>query len=201
MIHVEKIKVVGNSYGGSQALKKGFEITCSDINLLVGNQGCGKSTLLSLLHQNHEDVKLTLSQDVIKNGVRTGFFDTEKHNPRIQDLSAFTNLDGSSKGPGIAFGIQSHFMSHGEVLQGIVISPLLKEKRKVIFLDEPESGLSITNQFKFIDAIKIAVKNDCQLFIATHCYPLIEQFDVISLEHNRQMPGKEFISLVKSPKK
>lgn len=39
----------------------------------------------------------------------------------------------------------------------------------------------------------IGVKNNCQFFIATHCYPLIEKFDVISLEHNKQMPGIKFI--------
>ena len=57
--------------------------------------------------------------------------------------------------------------------------------------------MSITNQFKMIENIKTAVKNNCQLFIATHCYPLIEQFDVISLEHNKQMKGSEFIDLIK----
>lgn len=65
-------------------------------------------------------------------------------------------------------------------------------------MKNPESGLSLTNQFKLIEAINIAVSNNCQLFIATHCYPLINAFDVISLEHNKQMKGVDFINLIKS---
>ena len=61
---------------------------------------------------------------------------------------------------------------------------------------DPENGLSITNQFKLINAIKVAVTNNCQLFIATHCYPLIENFDVISLQHKKLMTGRKFIELV-----
>ena len=34
-------------------------------------------------------------------------------------------------------------------------------------------------------------------FIATHCYPLIESFDVISLQHLEQMSGEDFIKRIK----
>ena len=37
---------------------------------------------------------------------------------------------------------------------------------------------------------------NCQFVIATHCYPLINEFNVISLEHNKQMKGSDFIKLV-----
>lgn len=62
---------------------------------------------------------------------------------------------------------------------------------------EKLSGLSITNQFKMIDAINKAVVNNCQFFIATHCYPLIEAYNVISLQHNKCMKGIDFINKVK----
>lgn len=70
-------------------------------------------------------------------------------------------------------------------------------KECVIILDEPESGLSITNQFKLIQEIYNAIKRGCQFFIATHCYPLIESGDVISLEHWKKMSGISFIERVK----
>lgn len=196
MIHIEKIKIVDKVYPGSQVLKKNFEISCSDVNLLVGDQGCGKSTLLSLLQQSHSDIKLTLSENVKNNGVNSFYFDSEKDNPRIKDPQMFTTISGKDVGIGYVGALASRFQSHGEVLEKFIIGPILRAKKCVILLDEPESGLSITNQLKLIDAINIAIKNECQFFIATHCYPLIEKFDVISLEHNKQMKGTDFIKTI-----
>lgn len=198
MIFLEKIKIDNNTYPGSHVLKKGFEIECTDINLLVGNQGCGKSTLLELIQKNHSDIKLKLSEYTIKHGVSTFYFDSEKDNPRTKDPNLYTKASGENKGIGYGNALKSRFKSHGEILEKFTISPILKAKDSVIILDEPESGLSITNQFKLISAIKTAVDNNCQFFIATHCYPLIESFDVISLEHNKQMKGIEFINLIKN---
>lgn len=198
MIYLEKIKIVNDTYPGSTALQKNFKINCSDVNLFVGNQGCGKSTLLNLIQKNHPDIQITLSEFTEKHGVDSFFFDSEKDNPRIKDPSLFTTISGENVGIGFGGTLRSRFMSHGEILQEFIISPLLTTKDCVIILDEPESGLSLTNQFKLIEAINIAVSNNCQLFIATHCYPLINAFDVISLEHNKQMKGVDFINLIKS---
>jgi predicted ATPase len=109
----------------------------------------------------------------------------------------FTKPSGENVGIGYGNALASRFKSHGEILEHFVITPILKAKDCVILLDEPESGLSLTNQFRLVDAINKAVKNNCQFFIATHCYPLIESFDVISLEHKKQMSGKDFIDLIK----
>jgi predicted ATPase len=198
MIYLEKIKVVKKTFPGSQVLRKKFEITCGDVNLFVGNQGCGKSTMLNLLQENHSDIEIVLSQKAVSIGVKSYYFDSEKDNPRIRDINSFSNPDGTGRGGGIGFGIASRFKSHGETLEEMVIEPLLKAKNCVVLLDEPESGLSITNQFRLIEAMNTAVSNGCQLFIATHCYPLIECFDVISLEHRKQMKGVDFINKVKS---
>lgn len=195
MIHIQNIIVVDKTYP-SNVLKKGFEINCSSVNLLVGNQGCGKSTLLKLLQQSHKDIKLKLSDNVLKNGISSFYFDSEKDNPRVKDPQLFTKPNGDNIGIGYVGAIQSLFRSHGEVLQDFIIEPILKAKDCVILLDEPESGLSITNQFKLISAINKAVKMNCQFFIATHCYPLIEKFEVISLEHKKQMAGIDFIKKV-----
>ena len=198
MIHVEKIKVVNKTYPGTKVLKKNFEITCSDVNLFVGNQGCGKSTYLNLLQQNHSDLKIKLSENVLKNGVKSFYFDSEHDNPRMKDPELFTKPNGTDVGIGFGGALASRFQSHGEILVKFIISPILKAKDCVILLDEPESGLSLTNQFKLVDSINIAVQNGCQFFIATHCYPLIEKFDVISLEHNKQMNGGRFIEIIKT---
>ena len=201
MVFVEKIELISQTYPGSNVLSKDFNVECSDVNLFVGDQGCGKSTLLKLLQTNHSDVKLTFSDYVKKNGVDTFYFNSEIDNPRIKDPELFTKPNGEDVGIGYGGALISRFKSHGEVLEKFIINPLLNAKNCVILLDEPESGLSITNQFKLIDAIKTAVNNNCQLFIATHCYPIIEQFNVISLEHNQQMIGVDFITKIKNSHK
>jgi predicted ATPase len=195
-MYIEKIKIVGKSYPGSKVLKKGFEINCADVNLFVGDQGCGKSTLLQLIQKQHSDIAVTPSKTIPKNGINTFYFDSENDNPRVKDPQSFTTPSGRDVRIGYSAALVSRFKSHGEILQDFVITPLLKAKNCIILLDEPESGLSITNQFKLINAIKVAVANKCQFFIATHCYPLIQAFDVISLEHKKQMKGSEFIELV-----
>jgi len=145
MIYLEKIKVVKNTYP-SNVLKNGFEIKCKELNLFVGNQGCGKSTMLKLLSSNHSDLELSLSDDVTKNGVSTFYFDTEKNNPRVNDPQLYTHINGQDKGIGYGGALASRFASHGEIMTSFVIEPLLKSKDCVIFIDEHESGLSITNQ-------------------------------------------------------
>ena len=196
MKHIEKVKILSNTYPGSQVLKINSEYELESINLLVGQQGCGKSTLLKLLQQNHKDIELTLAENTIKNGINSFYFDTEKDNPRVKDLQMYSNLNGTDKGIGIKNALLTHFTSHGETMEQFIIEPLKKAENCVILLDEPESGLSITNQFKLIKEIKNAVKRNCQFVIATHCYPLINEFNVISLEHNKQMKGSDFIKLV-----
>lgn len=196
MIYIEKIIVNKSSYPGATVIEN-FEFNCSSVNLFVGNQGCGKSTLLSMIQSCHKDLTVQLTEHTKKNGVNTFYFDTERDNPRVKDFSAYTNPNGTSKGIGIGGALSSRFKSHGEVLESMVINPLNEAKDCIVLLDEPESGLSITNQFKLIKAINKAVLNNCQLFIATHCYPLIQNFNVISLEHKQEMTGLEFIEKVK----
>lgn len=197
MIHIEKIKVVDKTYP-SNVLDIGFEIPCSSVNLLVGNQGCGKSTLLKMLSKNHKDIDLQLTENVLKNGINSFYFDTEKDNPRVKDPQMFTKPNGENMGIGYSGAIQSLFRSHGEVLQDFIFNPILKAKNCIVLLDEPESGLSITNQFKLIETINKGVENGCQFFIATHCYPLIQYFNVISLEHKEMMSGSVFIEKVRN---
>ena len=65
-----------------------------------------------------------------------------------------------------------------------------------MFLDEPESALSIRNQFKLTKNIQeVSAKNNVQFLIATHCLPLIESVEyVYSMEHLSWMSSVEFIA-------
>lgn len=79
--------------------------------------------------------------------------------------------------------IRSKFKSHGQVLFPI-LKTISEKKNGVIFLDEPETSLSIRSQYAVVDAIKTAEQNGCQLFIATHSPVLMDAVgQVLSLEH------------------
>lgn len=197
MIYIEKIKIIDDTYPGAEVLKQNFEITCSDVNLFVGDQGTGKSTMLKLLQQNHSDIELKFS---FKGEIESYYFDSEHDNPRTKNPELYTDVQGRNIGIGFGAAAASRFSSHGEILEQFTLGPLSKAKDCVILLDEPETALSIKNQFKFIEEIKTSVKRGCQFFMATHCYPLIEAFDVISLDHFEQMKGIDYINKFKMKK-
>lgn len=165
-----------------------------DITLLVGDQGCGKSTLLELLQRNDKEfLKINLTPFGLL-GCDSFYFDTEKMNPRIKNPNMYSNVDGTNKGIGVGNALAARFTSHGETLVCFTVDALKKARNCVVLLDEPESSLSIRNQFNFIKEVLAAQKRGCQLFISTHCLPLIQAVpDVLSLEHRKWMPSPEFI--------
>jgi predicted ATPase len=146
-----------------------FEITFQkDLNIIVGENGSGKSTLLKLLTDinfNKGEKIITLTEECKNHGAETMFFDTEKHNPRIKE--------DCSNDKNIGYTLHSRFCSHGQSLFPI-INHIKKLKNTVIFIDEPESGISLSNQLIFLDSIKEAIKNNCQIIISTHSYVLIK---------------------------
>ena len=110
--------------------------------------------------------------------------DTEKDNPRFRqgDYSGFT--------------LMSHFTSHGET-----ILPLVKAcedfKNEVIFIDEPEAGVSLKNQKQIITAFKKSVKNGCQLLVTTHSYVLISKVkEIFCLNSFQWISSKEYLKKV-----
>jgi len=127
-------------------------------------------------------------------GVNSYYFDSEKHNPRIKDPHLYATAGGKNEGIGFASALKSRFQSHGEVIKEFTVNPIKKAQNCIVNIDEPESGLSIRNQYKLVSAIQAAIHNKTQFFIATHCLPLIQSVDqVYSMEHLRWMDAKEFI--------
>ncbi|MEM7487262.1 MAG: ABC transporter ATP-binding protein [Bacteroidota bacterium] len=174
-------------------MKKGFSIdNMKDITLLVGDQGCGKSSVLELLSSNQSiDLELTV---LGQKGVDTRFFDFEKDNPRIKNPELYTEPNGISKGIGYGGALATRFESHGQVLSDFSVRGLEVLKNCIVFFDEPESSLSVRNQFKLITNAKKAVDKKCQLIFATHCIPLIESQEfVYSMEHLKWMKSIEFL--------
>ena len=71
----------------------------------------------------------------------------------------------------------------------------MKEKKDmVIFIDEPEAGISLRNQLKVLEAIKTAEENGCQLFVATHSYVLIKNAEkVFNVKTGKWITSKSFL--------
>ncbi len=166
-----------------RCFKKGATIEFKDnLTLLVGDQGVGKSTILKTL-QNFNNYKDTIA--IKTNGnVSTLSFDTEKDNPRMQ----------GSFGEDPLFQVTSMFSSHGETILPLM-KHITKEKDRLIMIDEPESGLSIRSQYKLVKFFKKAVKNKCQLLVATHSIAIIQSYkEVFNLEIMKYQSSKDFIN-------
>lgn len=173
--------------------QKDYQIdNLKNITLLVGDQGCGKSSLLSLLSENKNiDVQLT---DKGKKGTNTFYFDFENENPRVMPDYKLADPQGRSLRYGTGVKLLSFFESHGETLLQFSVNGLKQAKDCIIFFDEPESALSLKNQYNLIKECKEAVERNCQLIFATHCLPLIQsQKKVFSMEHNKWMLSQDFI--------
>lgn len=157
------------------------------INVIVGENGSGKSTLLDLI-MSSEYSKDIREVDYIPAEYR--FFDTEKHNPRLKgDLSNSKN---------IGFDVASHFASHGQVMLPLIMASKSFKDLSLI-IDEPEAGISLSNQKKVLEALKDAVNNNCQVLIATHSYVLINNVPaVFNMDDKKWMSSSDYLEKVLS---
>lgn len=151
------------------------------LNVIVGENGSGKSTLFQLISPEDsifKGYKVKLANPGQK--VEYRGFDTEKMNPRLRK---------DTKDPVLA--VLSSWASHGETM--LPILEWCKEAKNasnmIIFIDEPEAGISLRNQKKLFKAFKIAEKNGNQVIITTHSFVLIK-----SVEKVFDLDKKEWVS-------
>ena len=150
------------------------------ITLIVGENGSGKSTMLKYMSDRkaakRDGVtdKMVISEE--SKNVRSMYFDTEKNNPRINRPASFNAVD-------VMNHLNGNMQSHGETLFPI-LEYVGQMQNAVVLVDEPESGISLSNQKKLWEAFSAAAANGCQLVIATHSYLFIqwagEVFDMSS---------------------
>lgn len=156
------------------------------LNIIVGENGSGKSTMLKLMANKKEkffQVKLVNSGQQVD----TRFLDTETQNPRFAKEYATKN---------IFFEVMSHFSSHGESILPLV-QACRSFKDSVIFVDEPEAGISIKNQFKVLQAFEESEKNGCQLIVTTHSYVIINNAEeVFCLDNFQWIDSKKYLKKV-----
>ncbi|MCD8527997.1 MAG: AAA family ATPase [Candidatus Pacebacteria bacterium] len=78
-----------------------------------------------------------------------------------------------------------------------MIDVIDKMHNTLVVLDEPESGLSLRNQFIFLKTIQAATQRGCQFLIATHAPLFIESHCVFSLDDYAWHSGKAYIQQVR----
>ena len=151
------------------------------LNIVVGENGSGKSTLLELLMKKNQ-VSVTHGNGTYH------FLDTEKQNPRLKNPNGMGKL--------FDFGVLSRFSSHGEAMLPL-IETIKGFSEKIIIIDEPESGISLSNQKKVIGCIKKAAK-DNQVILTTHSYVIIKNMDIVfSMDVKKWITQKEYFEKIK----
>lgn len=184
MIYLKRIKL-GSKF---RCFKRGttFEFV-NDVTLLVGDQGCGKSTILSLIQDGKKLCK-DIAAEIVK-PCKFSSFDCEKDNPRIRNYIS----DNSSA----MFEVLSRFSSHGETLLPI-LEHLKDVENTLILIDEPETALSITSQYKIVKILRESVSRNCQVIVSTHSPILMEEFGtVFNVEKLKSENYKSYIKKAK----
>lgn len=183
-----------------RCFKKGERVKFREgLNLVVGDQGSGKSTLLHQLstvanareaHARKITGKLTGAV-----GLRMRYFDFEKHNPRTQP-----SFD-MGYGYDTATQIQSMYISHGELVRGMMRALEGLPAGIILVFDEPDAALSPRSVYALAESFKTAAARGVHLIAAVHNPILIESVpEVLSLEHRRWMPSAEFMATQKVPR-
>lgn len=169
---------------------KPFTIEFVDgLNVIVGKNGSGKSTLLHLLTTQNQSFQDLRKVDHEPN-LTFRFLDTEKQNPRLKHSLEFSET--------IAFDIGSRFVSHGEAMLPLILAS--KEfKDIVLFIDEPESGISLQNQKKIFDSLQqMTCKNNCQVIITTHSYVMIKSVGrVFCMDNKKWLTSEKYLKDLK----
>ena len=202
--------------------RKGLHIDFNaGVNIIVGENGSGKSTLFALihnyvgveqtnpfvkaftqhteeesieLHRKNYEGELSIESDVPPTYKNTVFFNAEKDNP-VMAIPKMINPDGKNFASMVSQLFDAEEESHGESLLPVLKYILENAKDCCIFLDEPETALSLSNQVWLVKAIlKSSKKNNNQIFVSTHALALMLKFQTIfDMESRKWVNREEYI--------
>lgn len=206
--------------------KKGFSIDFkSGVNVIVGENGTGKTSLLGCFsnysgkapnntdlswgdyideedyHKRFRENKEFLYEidgDLsYRNAV---FFNAEDDNPvtAIPKMLNPNSKDFMNLSVGYMFAQEE---SHGESMIPILDYLLDNAHNAIIFMDEPETALSIRNQVRIaLKMKKSAEENNNQIIVSTHSLPIVELFETcFDMESRRWYDADDYINESRRP--
>ena len=196
-----------------------------NINVIVGENGSGKSTLIKLIknyagqapdkmsflfknyeteeeyfkefieERKKEKKKFKITGDIsYRNAI---FFDAESDNP-IVGIPKMLNPDQKSFPSMVNALFCAQEESHGESMIPITDYILDNAKNFTIFMDEPETALSLKNQIRLSQKIKeSAEKGDNQIILSTHSLMIIKQFEeVFDMEARKWVNTSDYLKSI-----
>ena len=179
-ILTKKERTVTQTFDYKKLFNKGdtFELK-KGVNIIVGDNGVGKSTLIRLLIENN---KTSLQNKEVL------LVDMEKINPAVSKPDPQKGITYSAP------EILNQFMwvaeSHGETREGVLKS-IISLDFDLLILDEPEQGLSLKNQKKYLNEL-VSLKKD--IIIITHSKVFIENIDLIfDIEIMEWIQSKDYL--------
>lgn len=207
--------------------KKGLSIEFNEgMNVIVGENGSGKTSLFDLIHQYAGKEPDRISR--IFGDYKTDEEYIESHKKRYNDDYGVMKVEGDLTYKNTIFFSAEHdnpvvaipkmlnpedknFLaltselfdaqeeSHGESMLPVLDYILDNAKGGYsIFMDEPETALSLRNQIRLVNKIKQSAgeyKN--QLFLCTHSLAIINEFETIyDMETRQWVDRRAYVSKV-----
>ena len=179
---------------------KGLEIEFkSGVNIIAGENGSGKTTLISLIKsfvRYQDDHKGYIRVDGKATDANTIFFNGEEDNP----LSAIPKMLNPESKDFLSlshqfFNVQEE--SHGESMLP-TLDYILDEFKGgfIIFMDEPETALSLKNQVRLAQKLKRSAKEyGNQLIVSTHSLAIIQKFiTIFDMESRKWVNSEKYIN-------
>lgn len=198
--------------------KKGLTIEFNEtVNIIVGENGSGKSTLFSIIKNyagkapdkwtfssltglKNEEEYLKYHRDNYKGELivdgdisykNTVFFNAEKDNPVVA-IPKMLNPDSKNFVGLTAELFWAEEESHGESMKPILEYILKNAKNCCIFMDEPDTALSLKNQIWLgKEMLRSAKENQNQIFASTHALALISMFPMVFDMEAREWVNRE----------
>ena len=197
--------------------KKGLKIEFNEgVNVIVGENGSGKSTLFHLIKQysgkppdrmdffvseyeteeqyfqNYQKkYKGELKVDGAINYRNTIYFDAEKDNPVVA-IPQMLNPNKKEFASLVSQMFDAQEESHGESMLPVLNFILKNAKDCTIFMDEPETALSLGNQWWLVEEMNRSAKEqNNQIIIATHAYGIVMHYSLIFDMETRKWVNRE----------
>lgn len=163
---------------------QGLSFSCGKMYGIIGKNGCGKSTfiksLIGLLKESKEEIyfngkklsknaRIKLSALVMQDVNHQLFTDSVENELLLNNEEAAPEVDGVLERLSLLPYKEKHPMSlSGGQKQRVAIAQVALFKRKLIFFDEPTSGMDYKHMTEIAALITSLKRNDNIIFVISH---------------------------------